>query len=134
MRGHIGRLETTTIRGGTSSNHAWMRERVVRNNRGSSQLSHFVAREAMALVRVLLCYVVLVAAAAAALPAVLVIRPFAIALGTALIHSGFSSADSYQAASQLCSSSQGSVGWLILAAVLLANSALLRVWGAVARL
>jgi len=111
-----------------------MRERVVRNNLGPGRLPHFVACKAMALVRLLLCYVALVAAAAAALPAVLVIRPFVIALGTALIHSGFSSADTYQAASQLCSSSQGSVGWLILAAVLLANYALLRVWGAVARL
>lgn len=88
----------------------------------------------MRFVRELLSFLALVAAALAALPTVLVIRPLASALGNELLHSGLSSDETYRAASQLCSPSQGCVGWLILSAVLLANFALLRIWSAVARL
>jgi hypothetical protein len=88
----------------------------------------------MALVRDLLAFLALMLAIAAALPALLVLRPMFVGLGKSFIQAGPLGPDSVKAAAQLCSGDSTAVLWLILAALLLGDFAILRLWRCVERL
>ena len=88
----------------------------------------------MVLVRDLLAYLALALAFAAALPALLVLRPFLGDLAQSCFRFGPLGAESAKAAARLCSGDTGAILWLILAALLLGNFAILRLWGSVDRL
>ena len=88
----------------------------------------------MALARGLLSFLALIAAAIFAFPAIVTVRSLFADVATSVMRSGLNSVATYDAAAKLCSDGQAAVGWLTLAALMLANFALLRIWGAVAKL
>jgi hypothetical protein len=88
----------------------------------------------MALVRDLLAYLALTLAIAASLPALLVLRPLMGAAVQASLQVGPLGPESVKAAVQLCSGDTSAILWLILAALLLGDFAILRLLRSVDRL
>jgi|KBSSwiStaDraftv2_1062776.scaffolds.fasta_scaffold1438975_2 hypothetical protein len=88
----------------------------------------------MALARGLLSFLALIAAGICAFPAIVTLRRPFVDVAKSVMQSGLNE-ETYKAAAELCLGSKGAaVGWLTLAALMLANFALLRIWGAVAKL
>jgi hypothetical protein len=88
----------------------------------------------MVVVRELLSYLVLTLALAAAVPAFFALRGGSTALVAAMADSGVLSPQAQSEAARFAATSEPGVLWLLLAAVLLVNFSLIRIWDAVANL
>lgn len=88
----------------------------------------------MVVVRELLSYLVLAFALVATVPAFFALRSSGTSLVAAMADSGALSSQSQAEAARFVATSEPGVMWLILAAVLLVNFSLIRIWDAVANL
>jgi len=83
--------------------------------------------------RTLLSYLSLLAAVAVAAPAVVALTPIVSLLANSAIRFGLAASETQKAATEL-TTQIGPIACLILAALLLGNYTLLRIWGAVERI
>jgi hypothetical protein len=83
--------------------------------------------------RTLLSYLSLLAAIVVAAPAVVALTPAVSRLGNSAIRFGLTASETHSAATELTTQA-GPIACLILAALLLGNYTLLRIWGAVERI
>jgi hypothetical protein len=88
----------------------------------------------MVVVRELLSYLVLALALVATVPAFFALRAGGTSLVAAMADSGAFSSESQAEAVRFVATSEPGAMWLILAAVLLVNFSLIRIWDAVANL
>lgn len=79
-------------------------------------------------------YLLLIAAVASALPPLTVLVASLPGLAATAIHAGPLHLETQQAAAQFLAASQGAALWLILAAMLLGNFFLVRIWASVSSL